>query len=312
MIKTDGVAVSILFVRVDAEGIPVKHNINTDDNNNDVKYIENVPFTNEMKNKRIVTGDINYGNLIYCGSKDVNNDLETFRYTGNQRRVETKSKKYSKIIQKKNRETIVDNQTVEQIQSGLGKYNGKTLKFQKLMEYIIAKNKVNYQLYDHYQNCLFRKLKLNRYTNTQKSEAKMIRNFRNKFGGPEEVLFILGDYDKGSYNMKGKEPAICRKFRKIFINNGYETYLINEFRTSKLCNGCHCPLENFHKRKSQKPKDKSKIITVHGLLHHPDVNAKCKIIHNRDKNAIQNMIYIVETVKATGQRPLLYSRGTTI
>ncbi len=40
-------------------------------------------------------------------------------------------------------------------------------------------------------------------------------------------------------NMKGKEPTICNKFRRIFRNASYKTYLVNEFRTSKLCNSCN-------------------------------------------------------------------------
>ena len=34
----------------------------------------------------------------------------------------------------------------------------------------------------------------------------------------------------------------------------------------------------------------------------------CTIIHNRDKNAIQNMLYIVEHIKKTGLRPEAYTR----
>jgi hypothetical protein len=34
---------------------------------------------------------------------------------------------------------------------------------------------------------------------------KMINNFQNKYGEPEETT-----YDKGNYNMKGKEPVICK------------------------------------------------------------------------------------------------------
>lgn len=26
----------------------------------------------------------------------------------------------------------------------------------------------------------------------------------------------MGDYDKGNYNIKGKEPIICKKFKRIF------------------------------------------------------------------------------------------------
>ena len=51
-----------------------------------------------------------------------------------------------------------------------------------------------------------------------------------------------------------KEPFICKKIRRIFQNAGYKTFLVNEFRTSKLCNCCHNDLE----RPSQKPKYKNK------------------------------------------------------
>jgi hypothetical protein len=140
----------------------------------------------------------------------------------------------------------------------------------------------------------------------------MIRNFTEKFGKPKDTIFVMGDYDKNE-NMKGVEPVICKRFIRIFRNAGFETYLINEFRTSKLCNCCHNELEPFLYRESNKPKDKqiNKKILIRGLLHHPDVKPECEIIHNRDKNAVQNMLYIVETLKTTGKRPEKYSRSST-
>ena len=63
---------------------------------------------------------------------------------------------------------------------------------------------------------------------------------------------------KGENNMKGKEPIINRRIRKIFRNSGYKVYMINEFRTSKLCNCCHQELDKFLTRASNKPKDKKK------------------------------------------------------
>lgn len=128
----------------------------------------------------------------------------------------------------------------------------------------------------------------------------------------------MGDYDKGGNNMKGIEPVICKRIRKIFKNAGYLVYLINEFRTSKICNSCHEELDNFLIRKSNKPRDikKNKSILVHGLLRHEVVNPKgeqehrrvCNIIHNRDKNAVQNMLHIIEHIKKTGKRPSLFKR----
>ena len=122
--------------------------------------------------------------------------------------------------------------------------------------------------------------------------------------------------------MKGVEPIICKRIRRIFKKAGYESYLINEYCTSKLCNCCHKELDKFLIRKSQKPKDikNNKNILVNGLLRHQDVNSneeqeqelvcvtKCAIYHNRDKNAVQNMISIIEELKKTGKRPLRFTR----
>ena len=69
---------------------------------------------------KIVTIDPNDGgDLIYCGSKDENGEIETFRYTQNQRRLETRTKKYMKITEKVNTETKINNQTIKQIESTL-------------------------------------------------------------------------------------------------------------------------------------------------------------------------------------------------
>lgn len=118
--------------------------------------------------------------------------------------------------------------------------------------------------------------------------------------------------------MKGIEPIICKRIRRIFKNAGYESYLINEYCTSKLCNCCHKELDKFLIRKSNKPKDimKNKNILVNVLLRHEVVNSDeeqehleiCKIYHNRDKNAVQNMISIIEELKKSGKRPLCFTR----
>ena len=83
-------------------------------------------------------------------------------------------------------------------------------------------------------------------------------------------------------------------------------YLIDEYNTSKRCNECRKENETFHKRKSEKPKLKEKEELVHGLLRCQ--SSKCKIIHNRDKNAVQNMLAIVSSVFDTGERPSVFCR----
>ena len=310
MIKTDGVAVSILFIRLDTDNQPLKYNpckISPEEN---IKYIEDEIITDELRSKKIVCIDPNYSDLIYCGSKDENDNLQTFRYTQNQRRLETRIKKYNKMLDQFNKQTIIQGHNVKELETVLSQYNKKTSNYDSFKDYITQKNKLNYLLYSHYENKLFRKLKLNRYINTQKSESKMIKNFKTKFGNPENTICVMGDFDKSNNHMKGIEPVICKRFRRLFRNAGYTTYMINEFRTSKLCNCCHKEIEQFMTRLSNKPKDKKieKKILVNGLLSHKEDKHECEIIHNRDKNAVQNMLFIVKHIFEKGRRPEAFSR----
>lgn len=312
MIRTDGVSCCILFKRNDKDGKPLNKDKRKNKEEEHIDYIEKVEWTDKLKKKKIVVFDPGLSDLLYFGSKDMNGDLQTFRYTQNQRRLETGTKKYSKIIDSENKKTIIsDNKTVKELEAILSQYNSKTNDHDKFKKYLKEKNKLNQLLFEHYEQTYFRKFKLNRYTNSQKSESKMLNNFGNKFGSKEDVVFIMGDYDKGNNHMKGLEPVINKKFRRIFRNAGYETYLINEFKTSKLCNCCQNELEKFMVRQSNKPRDHklNKKCLVNGLLHHDkDVKPKCEIVHNRDKNAVQNMLNIVTSLKTTGMRPKVFCR----
>ena len=113
-----------------------------------------------MKNVSI---DPNMSDLIFCGSRDEKGNLQTFRHTQNQRRLETRTKKYTQIIDKVNKESKINNQTIKQIESTLSVLNSKTVNYDEFKKYIIEKNKVNKLLYEHYQQDFFRKFKLNRF-----------------------------------------------------------------------------------------------------------------------------------------------------
>jgi len=315
MIRTDGISCCILFIRVDKNGKLLSKTYQNKKccQTDNMKYIEDIEITSELKKKRIVCIDPNVSSdLIYCGSRNENNELITFRYTQNQRRLETRKKKYSKIIDNVNKETIVNNKSVKEIETLLSesKLNSKTCNYDKFKEYCIEKNKINKLLFKHYEQTFFRKFKLNAFINTQKSESKMIQNFKNKFGDPQITAIVVGDFSK-DHNMKGLEPAVNKRFRRLFKNTGYETYLINEFRTSKLCNCCNNELETFIMKPSKKPKTKGQLCQCFGLLRCKSVMPQCKVIHNRDKNAVQNMLNIVESIFNTGKRPIKFTRETS-
>jgi hypothetical protein len=133
----------------------------------------------------------------------------------------------------------------------------------------------------------------------------MIKNFKNKFGEQDKCIVVIGDYDKKE-GFNGKESSICKGVRKILRNNKYDVYLINEYKTSLLCHKCHCENETFIERKSHRPKDRRKLIEVFGCLRCK--NVKCKMIHNRDKNASLNMLTITRSILNGKGRPKIFCR----
>lgn len=328
MIKTDGVGCSVLLVKLkDGKPINITSNMQKSIRKKQEildKYLEDVEITDEMKKKRIVCGDPGMSDILYCVSKttpyeeiikDKNGNIIrhvkqdenlTFRYTQNQRRLETRKKKYAKITENINETTKINGKSVKTIETELSKYNSKIVNYNKFIDYCKKKNEVNRMLFKHYADEIFRKLKLNIYINTQKSESKMINNFKEKFGKPENTIVVIGDYDKGNNNMKGKEPIINRKIRKLFRNNKFEVYKINEFRTSKLCNECCEECETFLERKSHKPHNQGEKCICWGLVHCK--NGNCNLIHNRDKNAVLNMYKIVQSIFGGNGRPKKFCR----
>ena len=137
----------------------------------------------------------------------------------------------------------------------------------------------------------------------------------------------MGDYDNGGKTMKGKEPIMTKRLRNKLREQNYKVYLINEFRTSKLCSNCFSETEKFIKRESRKPKDKGKIIEVFGCLRCKNANCKKQTnkiiinksktksiekrsIFNRDVNSCLNMQTIVRSLKKTNKRPIQFTRQT--
>jgi len=295
MIETDGVSCSILMLRNDLIGkrIPnIKICSNTE------QYIDELTDYTIIKNKKIVAIDPGLCDILYCVDND-NKEANEFRYTQDSKRKECKIKKYAKIILEFKKEEV-DGKTIIEYETKLSKLNRKTLIIEDFKEYIKKKSEINNKLYKFYEKYIFRKLKLNGYINIKKHEQKMINNFKKIFGKPEEVIICAGDFEQKQH-MKFKEPIKGKGIRKIFRDNGYKLYLVDEFRTSCMCSICkdesgRC--EKFQIRKNPKPY-RSDNILVHGLL-------KCKTcfgVWNRDVNGATNIYRIAKNAINGLERP---------
>jgi transposase len=311
MIETDGVGCSIQLVRQDLFGqTRMQKSIDTSIQE---KYIDDVG-SDILQSKRLVAIDPNLSDLLYCVTKN-DDQVIKLRYTQNQRRKETKSKKYLRIIEGFKQDTTIDSQTVLQWESELSQYNHKTLIFEQFRTYIRQKNLINSRLLIFYEGLIYRKLRFNGYVNRQRSESRFMNRFRQIFGSSNDVVIGIGDYEQHQHR-KFKEPVKGKGFRQMFRRAGYQhVYLVDEHRTSCRCHSCKNVIEEnyvvggecrtFRICKNPRPWRKEKDIIRHGLL----MCQTCKKLWCRDTNASLNILEIMNSVREGAERPKYLQRG---
>jgi len=295
MVSTDGIGLSILFLREDLVGKKLsmmKKGISKE------LYIDELDDYSTLQNKKIVSIDPGKEDLIYCvdnASKDAN----VFRYSQNQRRKETKIKKYNNIIlaMKTNK---IEGKTIIEYETELSHYNRKSLQITKYKEYLREKNRINHILFSFYRKELFRKLKFGKYINIKRNEQKMINNFRKMYGNPEDVVICIGDWEQRK-QMKYKEPTLGKGIRTLFRKNNFNVFLVDEFMSSCKCSKCEGGIcEKFIVRTHpNKKKNKDELRLIHGLL-------RCKSgcgSWNRDRNGSSNIYKIAKNAINNIERP---------
>ncbi len=352
-ILTDGIGCSLLYIRDDLYGLTqteIKNRVSKEENERKANpFVENKVddlINNEkyknFKDKVVVGIDPGKSDLIYCSTilpdnhhkinckekethkKEIQNkygNVEHFRYTQNQRRFETKSNYFKNKQEKKKNVVYRDGKTVKEIEVELSNINHKTLSFDKYMQVVKIKNKVNNTLFEFYGEEIFRKTRWKKYKLTQKSEATMVNNFKKKFGKPDDVVLIFGDWSEGKC-MPYIEPT--KKgigMRSLFRRNGFENiFLAWEFRTSKKCFNCKNeneeeginekwlmvdnPKPDKNKNNNTDTNKRKEKVLCNGLL-------KCKTcnrIWNRDVNGSLNIFQIGMEALNGRERPLYLKR----
>lgn len=300
-IVTDGVSCCILFVK---EKYYKKTIPKSKKNKNNEQYIDELEEEEyeRLKNKNIIAIDPNKGDLLYCVD-DVVKERNHLRYTQDQRRKETKIKKYKKIREKYESENKIDGKTISELESELSKYDRTTLNMSEYIEYLREKNKINKKVWKYYNKEILRKLNLNVYLNTLRSEQKLMNNMKETFGSPKNTIICIGDWEQKG-QMKFKEPTKGKGFRDTFRRAGYEVYLVDEYGTSCRCSVCGGECETFRKRENPRPY-KEGTITVHGLLSCKN----CKVLWNRDENSSNNIYMIAKHAINGLERPLHLQRN---
>ena len=133
----------------------------------------------------------------------------------------------------------------------------------------------------------------------------MLRQFENIFGKPDEVLVCFGDWEQKRH-MKFKEPTKGKGMRTLFRRHGYQTFLVDEHRTSCKCSECERgDCVKFMPRENPRPW-RQDVRLVHGLLS----CTNCGNIWNRDTNGAKNIHKIAYNAVRGLDRPAYLCRGT--
>ena len=185
-----------------------------------------------MENRNVVGVDPGKYNIVY-----MSDGVSKLRYTAKQRREETLLTRNQRIRLKLKKESPA----IIEAESQLSNENSKTMDVERFKEYLREKNRVNAATFDFYEQPLHRKMKWRQYVYTQKSEDRFINRMRSLFG--ENPLVAYGDWNRKT-QMRNFVPTKGVGMRRL-ISKHFQTFMVNEFRTSKLCCNCSKELSNY-------------------------------------------------------------------
>ena len=268
------------------------------ENKEECKYIDDL---NDEELKKLdknnwVVNDIGVRTPLHMKNK---NGVR-FRYTNRKHANRIKRFKYQKIIKKHK-----DNNDMSKTENELSKHNSKTINFNKFKEYITNKNRINNILFDKYNNEIFRKYKWYGFLNRKKADAKLVRELKHTFG--KESIMILGDASISNGACKKGNISTPSTRLNNLIKDNFKTYNIDEFRTSKLHYKTEEECENIYLLDNNKDKIKRIKRKIHAVLTFKMEKTQSGCI-NRDENAVNNMIKIVNSQIKNKERPLKYRR----
>ena len=288
-LQTDGVGVSICFQKNDLsyaekkkkkQPYELKHLEDLDDQEIDV-----------CLKRKLVSGDPGKQSAIFM-MDDMKNKL---RYTPRQRRSESQSYVCRMIM-----ESEKEYHGIKQEEAILSLYNSKTIDYLSFKQYIHMESRFEVATEHFYHQAIWRKMKWQKWINTRKSEDRFLNKIEETYGKREDILICYGDWSE-TRQMKYLMPSQGVGLRRL-INKKYDVVMVDEYRTSKLCNQCHeklVPHKNLYR------------VLVCQHCQNDRLESRNHFF-NRDANACMNMLYLSHEWLNNKRRPERYNRSTTV
>ncbi len=173
-------------------------------------------------------------------------------------------------------------------------------------------------LYDFYNVSEIRRLKMEVYQKTQQSESKLIKNIRETFKLKNEygndLILVFGDWSDEQGNKTG-ETTINKGLKKK-LSKHFESYLIDEYNTSKLCCKCGNKLENLNNKHRLLICKNCRLNKNQYSYKYYDLNVGCikqepavkDRIFTRDLNSCLNMIRLAEHIISGSKKEINLGR----
>jgi hypothetical protein len=173
---------------------------------------------------------------------------------------------------------------------------------------IKEKYKCNKIIKKYYEEEINRKLNWRTKTYRQRSEDKFLNNIEKTFGNKDDMLICIGDWSNKN-TIKGLGSTMCIGLKRL-VAKKYNTVLIDEYNTSKLC--CNCHKENDNKVINSKSLFRlltCKHCNVGSSENLNNPTLKCSKFLNRDMNSCVNMQFIVKAyLTEKRKRPKEFTR----
>ena len=203
------------------------------------------------------------------------------------------------LLAEKEKHGIIERETE------LSDSNSKTVDVDTFKEYVRAKNSTNAELCDFYGLALHRKMKWRQFVYTQRSEDKFLVRMRQLYG--DDALVAYGNWSRTA-QMRHFVPTKGVGMRRL-ISRHFETVLIDEFRTSKLCFKCSKELSHVKIEQGESKKKLFRCLVSEECEHCK--SEKKRIFSTRDMNSALNIRRLACDWIRDQTRPVAFHRSAT-
>jgi hypothetical protein len=300
-LQTDGVGCSLLFIRNEYKD--KKYGSRIESIKENISYIDDI--SNEqieiLKSKNIVCADPGRKYLMYMMDGNDNK----VKYSCMQRDTESLAKRNRRIVR-----TNRKNSKIDEIESELSDYCGKTVHYQQFKDYIKHKYNVSEKTKTFYEESLYRKLNWRKKVYRQKSEDKFLNTIETTFG--DDCVICVGDWSNKN-TIKGLAPSMGIGLKKL-IQKRFPTLLLDEYNTSKKCHNCWNDVCNI----AIEGKSKHRLLCCKSCgksnTGSPEDEQKSAVLSpqflTRDENSCRNMLNIVKhMLYKKKERPSVFCRN---